>query len=419
MARFPKPAEGSWTEHQPGLGTGAVSFADSVSPRSHELEAEAIFRRAWLHVGRVEQVPRPGSFFTKEIAVAKTSVVVVRGQDGQVRAFHNICRHRGNKLVWSDRPRDDIAGVARQLVCKYHGWRYGLDGACTFVQQEEEFFDLDKGELGLVPVHCEIWAGFIFVHLAPEPPQTLREFLGPMVSAIEDFPFDRLTERYGFRSTVAANWKLMMDALQEQYHAPVVHRSQRPENFEAHAAGFEAAHYQIDGPHRMFNTPGIRPWELPDDHIKASERLVRGGLFGPWDPPAFHEATQIPGAKPGGHETVGVALFEIWPNFGIQLWERGWYHTYQHWPVAHDRSVFEWNQYFAPPRNAADVIAQEMTAVSAKEFGLQDDGLIQSVQSSLGAADLLEFPLGDQEILCRHLHRTVAEWVADLEDPGP
>src|SRR6266567_1417060 len=338
MPHYPKPAEGSWTEHYPELGTGLVSYADSISPEFFELEREAIFKRAWLHVGRVEQLPRNGSYFTREIAVARTSVVIVRDGD-EIRAFHNICRHRGNKLVWQDFPREETSGTARQFTCKYHGWRYGLDGACAFVQQE-------------------------------------GEFLGPMITAIEDFPFDQLTARYGFRAEVPANWKVFMDALQEQYHAPIVHRSQRPESFDAHAAGFEAPHYQIDGPHRMFNSPGIRPWELPEDQIKASEQLLRGGLFGPWDPPDFYEATQIACMRPGGHERVGVALFEIWPSFGIQLWERGWYHTYQHWPTSYDTHIFECNQYFAPARNAHELAAQEMTAVSFKEFALQDDNLI-------------------------------------------
>ena len=255
-----------------------------------------------------------------------------------MRAFHNICRHRGNKLVWQDFPRQETSGTTRQFTCKYHGWRYGLDGACTFVQQEDEFFDLDRADYGLVPVHCDVWAGFVFVNLDREPRQPLREFLGPMVTALEDYPFDRLTERYGFRAEVPANWKLMMDALQEQYHAPIVHRNQRPENFDAHVGGFEAPHYQIDGPHRMFNSPGIRPWELPDDQIKPSERLLRGGLFGPWDQPEFHADTMIDGMRPGGHERVGVGLFEIWPNLGIQLWERGWYHTYQHWPTSYEHA---------------------------------------------------------------------------------
>ncbi len=104
MARWPKPAEGSWTEHF-GLGTEPISYEDSISPEFYELEREAVFKRAWLNVGRVEQLPRTGSYFTKELAVARTSVIVVRGKDGEVRAFHNVCRHRGNKLVWNDYPQ--------------------------------------------------------------------------------------------------------------------------------------------------------------------------------------------------------------------------------------------------------------------------------------------------------------------------
>ena len=117
MARYPKPAEGSWTEHYPQLGTGTISYEDSIAPEFYELEREAIFKRAWLQVGRVEQIPRTGSFFTKDIAAAKTSIIVVRDGD-DVRAFHNVCRHRGNKLVWQDVPQEETSGTARQFTCK-------------------------------------------------------------------------------------------------------------------------------------------------------------------------------------------------------------------------------------------------------------------------------------------------------------
>ena len=78
MARFPKPAEGSWTEHYPELGTAPVSYEDSINPEFYEIERKAVFKRAWLNVGRVEQLPRKGSYFTKELKVANTSIIVVR-----------------------------------------------------------------------------------------------------------------------------------------------------------------------------------------------------------------------------------------------------------------------------------------------------------------------------------------------------
>src|SRR5690348_888390 len=96
--------QGTWTERYPELGTAPVSFEDSISPEFYERERDAIFRQAWLNVGRVDDLPRNGSWFTKDLVAARTSVLVARDMDGEVRAFHNVCRHRGNKLVWSSTP---------------------------------------------------------------------------------------------------------------------------------------------------------------------------------------------------------------------------------------------------------------------------------------------------------------------------
>ncbi len=326
MPRFPKPAEGSWTEHYPELGgTGPVSYEDSISPEFYELEREAVFKRAWLNVGgRVEQIPRTGNYFTKELKVVNTSIIVVRNRDGKVNAFHNICRHRGNKLVWDDDPRaESSGGTCRQFVCKYHAWRYDLDGNLTFVQQEEEFFDLDKNRYGLVPVHCDVWeGGFIFVNFAPVPEQSLTEFLGPMITGLEGYPFDKLTSRFYYRSEVKANWKLYLDAFQEFYHAPVLHANQSPTKYSQAAAeaGFEAPpHYRIDGPHRLVSTSGVRVWEMDSEMRKPIEDICRSGLFGPWDGPDLGEMP--PGLNPAKcNPWGGLDSFQLFPNFVILIW---------------------------------------------------------------------------------------------------
>ena len=87
MPRFPKPPEGSWTQHYPELGTAPVSYEDSISPEIHDLEREAIFKRAWLNVGRVEQLPRKGSYFTKELKAVNTSIILVRTISGEIKAY--------------------------------------------------------------------------------------------------------------------------------------------------------------------------------------------------------------------------------------------------------------------------------------------------------------------------------------------
>src|SRR6266513_2554778 len=124
MPLVERPAEGSWTQHYPELGTGPVSYEDSISPEHYELERKAIFERTWLNVGRVEQIPRKGSYFTRELSAARTSVIVVRDGDGEIRAFHNMCRHRGNKLMWQDYPGEETSGTcspATSTCCRGGG----------------------------------------------------------------------------------------------------------------------------------------------------------------------------------------------------------------------------------------------------------------------------------------------------------
>ena len=214
MAHFTKPAEGSWTEHYPELGTAPVSYADSITPEYYERERDAIFARTWLNVGRVEQLSRKGSYFTRELHCARTSIIVVRGMDDEVRAFHNICRHRGNKLVWSDFPQEETSGVCRQFTCKYHGWRYDLEGELNFVQQESEFFDLDKSEYPLASVQCEVWAGFIFVNLDPDNATSVRDYLGDLGAGIEAYPFHELTQVHRYRAEIGAQ----LEAVHRRLH---------------------------------------------------------------------------------------------------------------------------------------------------------------------------------------------------------
>lgn len=418
MPRFPKPPEGSWTQHYPELGTAPVSYEDSISPEFYAREREAIFKRAWLHIGRVEQLPRTGSYFTKNIDAANASVIAVRDKDGTVRAFHNMCRHRGNKLVWNDYPREEVSGSCRQFTCKYHGWRYGLDGALNFIQQEGEFFDVDKSAYGLAPVHCEVWAGFIFVNFAQEPAQSLRDFLGPMVTALEGYPFDRMTSRFGYSTEIKANWKLYMDAFAEFYHAPVLHAKQSPEKFSVAAAqaGFEAPHYQLDGPHRLVTTSGIRFWELDAESVKPIDTLTRSGLFGPWDKPDLGPMPS--GVNPGKCDPWGLDSFQLFPNFVILIWSQGWYITYQYWPTSYNSHVFEGSAYFLPAANIRERVAQEAAAVTFKEFALQDANTLEATQMMLETRYVDRFPLNDQEILCRHLHKVVGDWVADHEGAG-
>ena len=413
MSLVSKPAPGSWTEHAT-LDTDLVAFEDSISPEHYELEREAIFRRTWLNVGRVEQLPRVGSYYTKELDVLRTSILVVRDRTNEVHVFHNMCRHRGNKLVWQEHPGDEVSGACRQFVCKYHGWRYGLEGSLDFVQQESEFFDLDKSKFGLVPIRCEVWAGFIFVNFDPEEPIPLRQYLGSFADRLDDYPFHELTAVYRYRAEIHANWKLYIDAFAEFYHAPVLHAGQY-EDDEARmlqGIGYEGLHYEIEGPHGMQSSwGGMAPPKDPM-MVKPIERILRSGNFGPWDRPDIKGLSSPPeGLNPARHPAWGTDSFVLFPNFMILIWAPGWYITYHYWPTAYNRHTFIGACYFVPPMNARERMRQELAAVTFKEFALQDCNTLEATQTMLESRAAAEFPICDQELMIRHLHRTATEYV--------
>jgi phenylpropionate dioxygenase-like ring-hydroxylating dioxygenase large terminal subunit len=414
MPHFAKPAEGSWTEHYPQLGTAPVSYEDSISPEYYERERSAIFARSWLNVGRTEQLARVGSYFTREIDAARTSVIIVRTADG-VRAFHNICRHRGNKLVWQDYPGEETAGTCRQFTCKYHGWRYGLEGDLNFVQQEGEFFDLDKADYGLAPVRVDTWEGFIFVNLDNTESTPLRDYLGELGRGLEGYPFGEMTQVFKYRAEVGSNWKLFIDAFTEFYHAPVLHARQAvsEESAKLQGYGYEALAYDIDGPHAMVSSWGGMSPPKDLSMVKPIERVLHSGLFGPWEAPIEFELP--PAVNPARAKQWGTDSFLFFPNFMILVWKPNWYLTYHYWPTAYNKHIFEGTLYFVPPRNARERLAQELAAVTFKEYALQDGNTLEATQTMLESRAVTQFPLGDQEILLRQLHHTTHEWVDEYE----
>jgi phenylpropionate dioxygenase-like ring-hydroxylating dioxygenase large terminal subunit len=413
MAHFTKPAE-SWTKHF-GLDTAPVSYEDSINPAHYELERDAIFRKTWLNVGRTEQLPRKGSYFTKELDAARTSIIVVRDGQDQVRAFHNICRHRGNKLVWNDFPGEETAGTCRQFTCKYHGWRYDLEGSCTFVQQESEFFDLDKSQLSLAGVRAEVWEGFIFVNLDNEDTTPLANYLGKFGDGLAGYPFGEMTQVAKFRAEVGANWKLFIDAFAEFYHAPILHAKQAvsDESKKLMDIGYESLHYDIDGPHSMQSSWGGMAPPKDESIVKPIERKLRSGLFGPWDRPIEFELPA--GVNPSRHRAWGIDSFLFFPNFMLLLWAPNWVLTYHYWPTSYNTHIFEGTLYFVPPKTARERLGQELAAVTFKEYGLQDGNTLEATQTMLESQAVREFPLNDQEVLLRHLHKTARDYVADFE----
>lgn len=183
-----------------------------TDPRLFEEERHAIFARCWRLICHVSELPASGDY--RALEVAGIPLVVVRGEDGVVRSFYNVCSHRGAQLV--RRHRGNVSGG---FECLYHLWTYGLDGACTGITRPEAYRNcgLQREELGLRPVRTEILCGLVFVTLDDAAPP-LETFLGGAADHLKQHLGDELEVFHYHAAEIHANWKLFVDNDAEQYH---------------------------------------------------------------------------------------------------------------------------------------------------------------------------------------------------------
>src|SRR3954454_7722700 len=187
-----------------------------TDPRVAELEARTVFGRSWQMVGRAEQVAKPGQYVTAE--VGGEPIVAVRGADGVLRAFFNVCRHHAAGVM------TEPCGEAQHLRCPYHGWTYGLDGALKGVPEFDGVQCFEREKTGLMPLRVETWEKFVFVCLDPQA-TSFAEFLGGMVKRFQPMNLSSLhfAERRVF--TLECNWKVFVDNyLDGGYHVPHLHK---------------------------------------------------------------------------------------------------------------------------------------------------------------------------------------------------
>ena len=186
-------------------------------------EKERIFCREWLCAARAEQLDAPGAF--RVLDVCGESVIVLRNRDGELRAFYNVCRHRGARLCRAAGSQPPLAGgvAAGRITCPYHQWTYDLDGrllAAPHLSGEPEF---DKALFSLYPVGVACWGGFVFLHLTPAQSVPLPQQLGAVTERIARYPLAELRIGHTIRYQVAANWKVLCENYNECYHCGGVH----------------------------------------------------------------------------------------------------------------------------------------------------------------------------------------------------
>src|SRR3989475_7526954 len=170
-----------------------------VDDRIAELEAKTVFSKSWQMVGRVEHVEKPGQFVTTN--VAGEPIVVVRGNDGTLRAFFNVCRHHAAAVV------TEPCGQTQLLHCPYHGWNYGLDGSLKGMPEFDGVKNFDRHQNGLVPVKAETWESFVFVNLDPKA-ESLTDFLGGLGKRVAPLGlFNKLHYLYRPGYDIHCKWK--------------------------------------------------------------------------------------------------------------------------------------------------------------------------------------------------------------------
>ncbi len=187
------------------------------SPALLELEKEQVFRSHWQIVGHVSDVPEPGDYLTMDVVGERA--LVVRGKDGVVRAFHNMCRHRGSRVV-----ADSQGSCKGALVCPFHGWDYNLDGTLRGAARPLTFPDLDKVEFGLKPIDLEVWMGFIFIRFRSGPQPAVAELMRAVEDEIAHYRIGEMVPSWGIWTQVSkVNWKSVRDVDNEGYHVAMAH----------------------------------------------------------------------------------------------------------------------------------------------------------------------------------------------------
>jgi Rieske 2Fe-2S family protein len=245
-----------------------------VDPAIFAREQESIFSRMWFCAVRTGDLPAPGSFRTCQ--VGGESVLCVRGRDSEVRAFLNVCRHRGSRLC-----ADESGQVTRNFRCGYHSWSYGLDGALAGAPNLGPLQGIDRTRYGLVRLAAREWLGYLWVCLAQEPP-SFEETVADAVTdrlgdpdAIDRYDLGGLALGRRISYEVRANWKLIVENFMECYHCVSIHpeltavlpefrRGFAAQYYVGHGAEYspEAEGFTIDGSAGFAPLPGLAPEQL-------------------------------------------------------------------------------------------------------------------------------------------------------------
>ena len=348
-----------------------------------EAEKQAVFRPSWQLVCHLGDIPRPGDYHSLDLL--GESLLAVRGEDGQVRSFHNVCRHRGSRLL------DGASGnCGARITCPYHRWTYALDGRLVAVPQLKTYPGLDLREHGLAPLEQEVFMGFVFVRLQPGLPG-VSEMLAPYAGELAAYRLEELVPQG--RVTLRprqVNWKNVADNYSDGLHINIAH----------------------PGLTRLFGKGyGIeaRPWAdkmwgalLDAPSANWSERLYQHFL-----PPVE--------SLPPERQRLWT-YFKLWPNVAFDIYPDQ-VDFMQFLPVSPTETLIREIAYVHPDSRREMRAARYLNWRINRRVNLEDKALIERVQAGMNSSSYSAGPLGEGEVCLRSFARRMRGLIPESRLP--
>jgi phenylpropionate dioxygenase-like ring-hydroxylating dioxygenase large terminal subunit len=408
---------------------------------SHDFMArewDGVWTKAWLIGGLAAQVAKPGDFFTYDIG--RESILVTHGDDGQIRAFYNVCPHRGKRLVMEEE------GHSKRIACSYHGWRFTHEGELNFVPCPEDFAGGSPcGKVTLEEVRCEVFASFVWVNLDPAA-ASLADHLGPVAHQIAGYRMEQMHRTHWVTLEGDWNWKCVQDNFNESYHLPFVH----PQTRFVMEQSYKDCQFDLYAPQghaRMF-MPGSRPARSLRGHTNTVlEMMAKELTYWGLDPEDFRddplrtrEALQQAKRERGAEKGYDFSHFHdaqltdhfhytIFPNISFSLKPDGciWLRADPH-PTDPERCYFDmwyftWfpegvDRYYAYSMgqevDRATPVPHQRGVVGELSCGPgidQDVSIWSEQQKGLRSRGYKGGHLAGQEARVRFFHDTIDRWV--------
>ncbi|MFW2850812.1 aromatic ring-hydroxylating oxygenase subunit alpha [Sphingomonas sp. TX0543] len=338
-----------------------------TDPEFFDVEIARVIRPSWQIVCHESDLPAPGDWRT--IAYAGEQVMAVRGEDGTIRAFHNVCRHRAMRIVEGD------AGCAKKLVCPYHAWTYELDGRLSGVPMKRDYPALRLEENSLVPVEASIWRGFVFVRLEDDGGPSVAEMMAPYDHQIAPYRFEEMRRISDVRLRErAVNWKNVGDNYSDNLHIPVAHDGLTRLFGKSYA--IEAAGWVDKMSGQLVDRPSDNPWErFYQKHLPQVDHL-----------PAENQRLWL--------------YYKLWPNMAFDIYADQI--DFMQWlPLSPTTCVLR-EMCFALPDDRREMkLARYANWRINRVVNAEDTWLIERVQQGMASQSYTAGPIGASEVCLR------------------